>query len=197
MKITFGVKLTALVLILVSIVMINQDKPLIVLPYSVLLTYVLFRYGSYYAGAPYFPTPRSTARKMVSAVKIKGKTVYDLGSGDGRIIILAAKKGADAYGIEGDFFRWIYSLIRIREAKVKAAVFWNNFFWVNLSKADVIFVSFRKPSGKTIENLQEKLLKELKPGSFIVSRGFMCKKLRLDKSLKKEDIYAYRIPRKK
>src|SRR5579884_1146539 len=52
--------------------------------------------------APYIPTPQTIVEKVLEAGHVKpGETVYDLGSGDGRVVITAAQKfGARAVGIE-------------------------------------------------------------------------------------------------
>src|SRR5882757_161022 len=54
--------------------------------------------------APYFPTPQSIVDKMLQLGELKaGEKMYDLGSGDGRIVIMAARKyQADATGVELD-----------------------------------------------------------------------------------------------
>src|SRR5271166_2465383 len=54
--------------------------------------------------APYYPTPETIVDKMLQLGGLKaGEKVYDLGSGDGRIVIMAAEKfHADAVGIELD-----------------------------------------------------------------------------------------------
>src|SRR4051812_23904003 len=54
--------------------------------------------------APYFPTPPSIVNRMLQLADLKrGEKMFDLGSGDGRIVIMAAKKfGANATGIEID-----------------------------------------------------------------------------------------------
>ena len=52
---------------------------------------------------PFVPTPQEVVDKMIELGGVKkGDTVYDLGSGDGRIVITAAKKGARAVGFEID-----------------------------------------------------------------------------------------------
>src|SRR6267154_1300502 len=52
--------------------------------------------------APYLPSPQLVVERMLEAAQIKsGEVVYDLGSGDGRIVIMAAQKyGASAVGVE-------------------------------------------------------------------------------------------------
>jgi protein-L-isoaspartate O-methyltransferase len=52
--------------------------------------------------APYYPTPRAIVQKMLEMGKLKaGERMFDVGSGDGRIVIMAAQKfGANAVGVE-------------------------------------------------------------------------------------------------
>src|ERR1700740_1819384 len=67
--------------------------------------------------APYYPTPETIVDKMLQLGGLKaGEKVYDLGSGDGRIVIMAAQKyHADATGIELDNDLFISSENRIRK----------------------------------------------------------------------------------
>ena len=66
-------------------------------------------------GAPWVPTPYRTIRRMLKLAKVKpGDMVYDLGCGDGRIIIEAARSfGAKAKGIEIDPSRFVWAKARI------------------------------------------------------------------------------------
>src|SRR5271169_2591584 len=66
--------------------------------------------------APYFPTPITIVEKMLKLGEIKaGEKMFDLGSGDGRIVIVAAQKyKADATGVEFDDSLWKQSSDRIK-----------------------------------------------------------------------------------
>src|SRR5664279_3893892 len=66
--------------------------------------------------APYFPTPQSIVEKMLQLGELKaGEKMYDLGSGDGRIVIMAARRyKADATGVELDDALYKQSAQRIK-----------------------------------------------------------------------------------
>lgn len=124
-------------------------------------------------GAPWVPSPNETVRKMLLLAKVKpGEEVYDLGSGDGRVVITAAKEfGARSTGIEIDVFRASYSrlLIRLMGLGGKARVIWSSFYRVDLSAADVVTV-YLLP--QTNDKLTPKLERELRPTSRVVSHAF-------------------------
>jgi hypothetical protein len=124
-------------------------------------------------GAPWVPSPNDTVRKMLLLAKVKpGEEVYDLGSGDGRVVITSAKEfGAQSTGIEIDVFRAFYSkvLIRLLGLGGKARVIWSSFYRVDLSKADVVTV-YLLP--QTNDKLTPKLERELRPTSRVVSHAF-------------------------
>jgi hypothetical protein len=124
-------------------------------------------------GAVWIPTPTETARKMLELAKVnKEDTVVDLGSGDGRIIVMAAEEfGAAAWGIEADPFRVLWSriVIRHRGLKERVKVVWGNFYSQSIADATVVIVY----QGQAInKQLQPKLLLELKPGTRVVSYSF-------------------------
>src|SRR6266478_2226062 len=72
--------------------------------------------------APYYPTPETIVEKMLQFGEVKpGEKVYDLGSGDGRIVIMAAKKfKANAVGVEFDESLWKQSSDRIAKLGLTA-----------------------------------------------------------------------------
>jgi predicted RNA methylase len=124
--------------------------------------------------APYYPTPESVVEKMLQLGAVKpGEKTFDLGSGDGRVVIMAAQKfGADATGIEFDPDLWKQSMDSIRSLGLekKARIIQGDIVKQDLSSADMLTV-YLLPSSN--EKIRPKLEKELKNGTRIVSHDFL------------------------
>jgi len=120
-------------------------------------------------GALWVPTYYPVVRKMLSLGKVKpGELVIDLGSGDGRIPILAAKEfGARAVGIELNFFLVWWARLRSNLLGARNARFlWKDMWSADVSKADVITMFLYDWSTPKVG---EKLLRETKPSVRVVS----------------------------
>jgi hypothetical protein len=122
---------------------------------------------------PYVPTPQVVVDRMLDMAQLKsGETVIDLGSGDGRIMIEAARKyGARGFGVEIDPKLVKISNERALEAGVADRV---KFLQQDLFKTD-----FREANVLTLYLLPDvnlalrpKILAELKPGSRVVSHDY-------------------------
>ena len=153
----------------------------------------------------FVPTPQDVVDKMLELADVK-KTdaVYDLGSGDGRIVIAAAKKyGCKAIGYEIDKELVELSRQKSEMAGVKSLVTieLQDLFTADLSNADVIAV-YLLP--KQLEKLLPQLEK-LKPGARIVSHYFALPDIPPDKTVKVQSpedsnehtIYLWTLPLKK
>ncbi|MDO8659756.1 MAG: 50S ribosomal protein L11 methyltransferase [Candidatus Parcubacteria bacterium] len=146
--------------------------------------------------APWWRTNKNVARAMCDLAKInKDDIVYDLGSGDGTALSVAAGEfKARGVGIEIDPLRYLFSKIRLKinglDNKVK--ILKSNFHAVNIAEASVIFV-YLVP--RALERLKPKLLKELKPGTSLVSFRYKIS-LPLIRYDRVNDIYLYKIPGK-
>lgn len=120
--------------------------------------------------APWWRTSKKTARAMCELAKVTNKDiVYDLGSGDGTSLIVAAREfGAKSVGIEIDPLRTFISKTMIKFNKVsdRVKIIRKSFFDVDISDATVVFM-YLVP--KALERLNPKLLKELKPGTRIIT----------------------------
>lgn len=123
--------------------------------------------------APFVPTPDYIVEQMLSAAKVtKNDVLYDLGSGDGRILFTAAESfGARAVGIEINSSLVEMSRQRIAELELgdRVKVVQNDLLAADLSEATVVTVYLLS---STNEQLKPKLEAELKPGSRVVSHDF-------------------------
>ena len=121
----------------------------------------------------YYPTPPETVTEMLRMAKIKkGDVLYDLGSGDGRIPIAAATQyGIRAVGIEIDPKLVTEADENARQASVSQLVRFRNedMFRVNYNEATIVTLYL---SEKLNVLLRPKLLRELRPGSRILSHDF-------------------------
>jgi ubiquinone/menaquinone biosynthesis C-methylase UbiE len=122
---------------------------------------------------PFVPTPEKVVDRMLEVAKVgPNDVVYDLGSGDGRIVIAAAKKhGARGVGIDIDPERVKEARANARSAGVSDRVEFReaDLFKTDLSEATVVTLYLL--SSVNLQ-LRPKLLSELKPGTRIVSHAF-------------------------
>jgi SAM-dependent methyltransferase len=118
-------------------------------------------------------TPQPLADAMLALARVtKDDVVYDLGSGDGRIVVLAAQKyGARGVGIEIDRHLVEISRSVAREGEVadRATFVEGDLFTADISKATVVTLWL---SSSVNLRLEAKLKRELRPGTRIVSRQF-------------------------
>ena len=126
--------------------------------------------------APYIPTPQGIVERMLEAVHVKpGDLVYDLGSGDGRVVIMAAQKfGARAVGVElrADLCRIASDRIRALGLQDRVRMVQGSALRVDLSPADVVTMVLLTSSN---ERMKPKLEQDLKPGARVVSSQFPIK----------------------
>jgi precorrin-6B methylase 2 len=128
----------------------------------------------------FVPTPQEVVDKMLDLADVKkGDLDYDLGCGDGRIVVSAARRGARAVGFDVDPQRIRESRDNVRRNKVgdRAEIRQEDIFTLDLSKANVITLYL-------LPSLNVKLipqLEKLKPGSRIVSHAFDMEGVKPDK----------------
>ena len=120
----------------------------------------------------FVPTPMAAVERMVAMAELKpGETVYDLGCGDGRIVVAAARRhGVKAIGVDINPERVQESLAKVREAGLgnRVSIRQADVFTLDLSDADVVFL-YLTP------RLNERLmpqLRKLKRGARIISYEF-------------------------
>jgi precorrin-6B methylase 2 len=119
----------------------------------------------------YIPTPKKIVRQMLLLARLRrGEILFDLGAGDGRILVEAARGfGARATGIEIDPQRVSRIKERLNSTGVKAEIIHADFMNVDLSSAEVVAIYL---SDAVNAKLSPKLHHELKRGSRVVSLDY-------------------------
>jgi 16S rRNA A1518/A1519 N6-dimethyltransferase RsmA/KsgA/DIM1 with predicted DNA glycosylase/AP lyase activity len=151
--------------------------------------------------APYFPTPESVVDRMLQLGELKaGEKMYDLGSGDGRIVIDAARKyKADAVGVELDASLVRQSMERIRTLKLtaNARIIEGDLLKQDYSSADLLTVYLLPVATELVTPILEK---QLKKGARVVAHDFQFAQWKPDKIVDIDDdgegrahrLYLYR-----
>ena len=123
--------------------------------------------------APFVATPTPVVRRMLVLADLKsGETLYDLGSGDGRTVIMATQDfGATSVGVElrDDLAKKALDSIKKLELSGKTKIVQRDIFDVDLSPANVVFLYLTTSAN---EKIRPKLEAELKPGTRVVSHDY-------------------------
>ncbi len=137
-------------------------------------------------GAPYLPTHKQSAETAIDLLDLKsGDRFYELGCGDGKVLIQAAKRGYICVGWEMNPIIFLIAKIRTYKYKnvsVRLANFWNQ----DLSNADGVYVFLLD---KYMEKLDNKLTHELKSGTKLASYAFKIPNKKA--SYEKNAIFVY------
>jgi len=151
--------------------------------------------------APYVPSPESIVTTMLQAAEVKkDELVYDLGSGDGRVLIAAAKEfHARSIGVEIS-----PSLVQEAQERIKAEgleqqcrVIHGDALEVDLSDADVVVLYLLTSSNELLRPILED---SLHPGARVVSHDFEVRGWHPYKVVQEQahgrthQIYVYRMP---
>src|SRR5579862_4906214 len=123
--------------------------------------------------APYYPTPQIVVEKMLQLGGLKaGEKMFDLGSGDGRIVIMAAQKfKADATGVEFDDALFKQSMAKIQSLGLAASarIIHGDLLKQDYASADLLTVYLLPMSNDKVTPILEK---QLKKGTRIVAHDF-------------------------
>jgi cyclopropane fatty-acyl-phospholipid synthase-like methyltransferase len=149
--------------------------------------------------APFVASPIEVVRKMLEYSGLKpGENLYDLGCGDGRIVIMATEEfGANSVGV--DLNKRLVTEAR-KKAKVlrleeRVKIIHGNIFDIDLSQADVVTMYLTTGAN---EKVRPKLEQELKAGARIVTHDFSIpawsqeRNIKFKEGYRSHTIYLYR-----
>lgn len=172
-------------------------RGLLLIVLFIALTGIIARAQEEEYDVPYVPTPENVVAEMLKLANLKaGDVLYDLGSGDGRIVITAAQKyGVKGVGVDINPERIKEAQENARKAGVEDQVTFRegDLFEQDISKASVVTL-YLLPAVNL--KLRSKLFKELKPGSRVVSHSFDMGDWKPDKEIEVDGrkIYFWVIP---
>ncbi len=147
---------------------------------------------------PYVPTPQAVVEKMLDMAQVGPNDIHlDLGSGDGRIAIAAAKRGATSTGVDIDPDRIAEANENAKVAGVqdKAKFMRGNLFEMKISDATVLTMYLLE---RVNLQLRPRVLDELRPGTRVVSHAFTMGEWAADERAQVEnrEIYLWIVPAK-
>lgn len=154
--------------------------------------------GQLFVATPFVPTSRDIAMAMVEAAHLKGKeVVYDLGAGDGAILIQASKMypGITARGYEIALGVWLIGLVRVLLSRTKVRLYWRDALKQDLRDADVVFL-YLMPH--MMKRCAKKFDAELRPGTTVISHAFQfhdrtpSQEISVPKGKKMRRVFVYR-----
>lgn len=138
--------------------------------------------------APYYPTPETVVQRMLELGGAKkADKIFDLGSGDGRIVVMAAQKfGADATGIEYDEDLYKRSMAKIKSLGLdtRARIIHGDIMKQDFSTADLLTVYLLPLSNDKVRPMLEK---QLKKGARVVAHDFEFSGWNPEKTVTVED----------
>jgi len=156
----------------------------------IFLTLLIVTLLSVIKGAPYVASDKKTVGKVLEFARPKrGQKIADLGSGDGRVVIALAKKGAIVHGYEINPFLVLLSRIYIWKQDLggKAFIHLKNYWQVDLRNFDTVVVF---GISYIMYELEKKFEKELKRGVIVITHTY---KLPFWKPIKSDKgVYLYK-----
>jgi len=154
------------------IFLVTSVVGLVILFLLIILFLITFAYGAASA-APWVPVLQKDVSRLLKIAKLQpGQTIYDLGCGDARVLIQAAKEyGTLGVGYEIALLPYLIAQLKISLAGVrsKVKVYYKNFWHQSIQPADVVYCYLMPNS---LEKLKSKFQTELAPQAKIVSYAF-------------------------
>ena len=141
----------------------------LIILYGFVIVFMLYTIYAMVTAAPYVPTNKKRVKTMIEMAQVASTdTVLDLGSGDGRIVLTAAPFAQKVIGIEINPLLYYWSTWKARK-KNNISFLRKDLWKVDLGNVDVLTIFFMAPK---MEKLMQKIKKEMKPGSRVVSHAF-------------------------
>ncbi len=159
------------------------------------IVYGLWLIVPFIAGLPWYPTRTTRIRKALRLAQLQpGETIYDLGAGDGRVLIIAAREfGARAVGIEISPVHCLVAWLAARFNGVadQVSIRLGNFYTARLDDADVVFAYM---TSREAPRIRFHLERQMRPGARLVTISFDFDCWQPDDYDNQDLIFLYKMP---
>jgi len=138
---------------------------------------------------PFAKTPKENLDKIFTEINLpKNSLIYDLGCGDGRFLFQAEKLGYRAIGYELSLYPYLKCWLKKILKKSSIKIINKNFYQADFSDADAVFLFL---VAGVMGKVGEKLKNDLKPGTPVISYGFILPGWQILKILKTNPSKTY------
>ena len=145
-------------------------------------------------GAPYLPTLKKQNSDIFKLLELKpGQTLYELGSGDGRVLREAARLGIKAVGFEINPLLVIYAKLRNWPYRQLTRTHWRNFWHVSVAPADGIYTFLLE---RYMPKLDKKIAQEIIKPTKVVSFAFAFPNRKPLKRQTGLSLYEFKLPQR-
>ena len=159
------------------------------------IVYGLWIFVPFLFGLPWYPTRAPRIRKALQLAEVRpGEIVYDLGAGDGRVLIMAAREfGARAIGIEISPIHCLVAWLaaRVNGVADRVSIRLGNFYTARLAEADVVFAYM---TSKEAPRIRLHLERQMRPGARLVTISFDFDCWQPDDFDNQDLIFLYKMP---
>lgn len=140
-----------------------------------------------FLGAPWVPAFRQDLDELLKLAKVgKGTQFVDLGCGDGKVLLAAARRGAVVTGFEVNPLLWLIAKLRLLPYRKQARVYLRSFWTVDLDRFDVIFLYL---IDHQMARMRSQLVRQANPKARIISYMFVIPGLKPAKTTRNSFLY--------
>lgn len=157
----------------------------------IIASFIVLSFGlGAFLGAPWVPAFRQDLDELLDLARVgKGTKFVDLGCGDGKVLLVAAKRGANVTGFEVNPILWFIANLRLLPYRKRARIYLRSFWTVDVHRFDVIYLYL---IDHHMPKMRSQLTRQANPKARIISYMFAIPGLKPSKTTRNSFLYEAR-----